>query len=59
MLDEPCRMNPTTATATTVAIDVVICTYNRASNLDDVLAALSAQRVDRSERQVGWEGSLA
>jgi glycosyltransferase involved in cell wall biosynthesis len=40
-------MNPTTATATTVAIDVVICTYNRASNLDDVLAALSAQRADR------------
>jgi glycosyltransferase involved in cell wall biosynthesis len=41
-------MNPTTATeTTTVAIDVVICTYNRASNLDDVLAALSAQRVDR------------
>jgi GT2 family glycosyltransferase len=28
-----------------VSIDVVICTYNRASNLHDTLSALSAQRV--------------
>jgi glucosyl-dolichyl phosphate glucuronosyltransferase len=30
----------------TVGIDVVICTYNRAANLDAVLSALSAQRID-------------
>jgi len=45
-LDDSLRMNSITASATTVVIDVVICTYNRASNLEDVLAALSAQRVD-------------
>jgi glycosyltransferase involved in cell wall biosynthesis len=34
-----------------VAIDIVICTYNRASSLDGVLSALSAQRVGRG---VSW-----
>src|SRR5215469_1114012 len=33
------------ATAPIVNIDIVICTYNRAANLDEVLSALSAQRV--------------
>jgi GT2 family glycosyltransferase len=44
-------MNPTTATTATVAIDVVICTYNRASHLNEVLTVLSAQRVDAD---VAW-----
>ena len=34
-----------------VVIDIVICTYNRAMHLDEVLYALSAQRV---ERGVTW-----
>jgi glycosyltransferase involved in cell wall biosynthesis len=33
------------ATAPSVNIDIVICTYNRAANLDEVLSALSAQHV--------------
>src|SRR6516164_5456771 len=33
-----------TAAATAVAIDVVICTYNRAANLHEALSALAAQR---------------
>ena len=36
-------VNLTTSMAT-VAIDVVICTFNRAASLDDVLSALSQQR---------------
>src|SRR5215471_4233861 len=32
------------ATATAVAIDVVICTYNRAANLHEALSVLAAQR---------------
>jgi glycosyltransferase involved in cell wall biosynthesis len=33
------------ATAPIANIDIVVCTYNRAANLDEVLSALSAQRV--------------
>jgi len=39
--------NSVTTTPATVGIDVVICTYNRAANLDAVLSALSAQRIGR------------
>lgn len=35
------------ATAHSVNIDIAVCTYNRAANLDEVLSALSAQRVRR------------
>jgi glucosyl-dolichyl phosphate glucuronosyltransferase len=35
-----------TTTAEDVSIDVVICTYNRAANLDEVLSALSRQSAD-------------
>jgi glucosyl-dolichyl phosphate glucuronosyltransferase len=35
-----------TARPDEVAIDIVICTYNRAANLDQVLFALSTHRVD-------------
>ena len=39
------RMTTTAAaTATSVAIDVVICTYNRAANLHEALSVLAAQR---------------
>jgi glycosyltransferase involved in cell wall biosynthesis len=36
--------NPLTTAPATVAIDVVICTYNRAVSLDGVLSGLSRQR---------------
>jgi glycosyltransferase involved in cell wall biosynthesis len=41
------KTDPATATRATVAIEVIICTYNRAANLQDVLAGLSVQRVDQ------------
>jgi glycosyltransferase involved in cell wall biosynthesis len=36
---------PTVAAPATVAVDIVICTYNRAGSLDKVLSGLSEQRV--------------
>lgn len=36
---------PVTATKTVVAIDIVICTYNRVASLYDTLSALAAQHV--------------
>ena len=38
----------TTAACESVSIDVVICTYNHAANLDEVLSALARQTVDSS-----------
>jgi glycosyltransferase involved in cell wall biosynthesis len=47
MAYEPLTARPATATRAAVAIEVIICTYNRAANLQDVLTGLSVQRIDQ------------